>query len=147
MTIVATVSNHAKYQLAKKAIDLSADTLIAILMNDTFAFDKDTHSTLALVTASQLATKNGYTQDTKALTTLSLVEDDADDKAAFTCDNVTWTADATTDATGIGPTGAWCIIDTTTSDDTLICCIDFGTDYTISDGSSLQLQTIAISLT
>ena len=147
MAIVATVSNHAKYQLGKKLIDLSADTLIAILMDNSFAFNKDTHSTLAAVTSSQLATKNGYTQDTKALTTLSWTEDDTNDKGAFTCDNVTWTATAADDATGIGPTGSWCIIDTTTADDTLICCIDFGTDYTISDGSSLQLQTIAISLT
>jgi hypothetical protein len=143
LAITATVSNHAKYQLGKKLIDLSADSLIIILMDDTFAFDKDAHATLADVTASQLATLNGYTQDTKALTTLSWTEDDTNDKGAFTCADTTWTA-----AGGdIGPTGSYIIYDDTTPDDTVICCVDFGTDYTISDGSSIQIQDIAISLT
>ena len=142
MSIVATVSNHAKYQLSKGLVDLSADTLKVILMNTTFTFDKDTHSTLAAVTASQLATGNGYTQDDKTITTQVLTEDDTNDKAIMTCDNVTWTASGG----DIGGTGSFCIYDDTTSDDTIIACVDFGTDYTISDGSSLQLQNIKISL-
>lgn len=146
MAIIATVSNHAKYQLGKKAIDLSADTLIAILMDSSFAFNKDSHATLSDVTANQLATKNGYTQDSKALANLVYTEDDTNDKAVMTCDNITWTATDADDSTGIGPTGSWCIIDTTTSDDTLIACIDFGTDYTVAALSSIQLQTIKVSL-
>ena len=143
MAITVTVSNHFKYQLAKKLIDLSADTLKVILMNTTFAFDKDAHATLADVTVDQLATNFGYTQDTKVLTTVVLTEDDVNDKAVMTCDNPTWTA-----AGGdIGPTGAMIIYDDTTADDTIIACADFGTDYTISDGSSLQPQNVVVSLT
>jgi hypothetical protein len=147
MAITATVSNHAKYQIGKKLVDFSADSFTIILMDSAFTFDKDTHATLADVTANQLATLNGYTQDAKALTTLSWSEDDANDKGAFTCDDVTWTATAADDATGIGPTGSYCIIDTTTADSTVICCVDFGTDYTVASGSSIQIQNIAISLT
>ena len=146
MAVVSTTSNHFKYQLGRKLIDLSTDTLKAILMNSAFTFDKDAHATLADVTASQLATENGYTQDSHTFTTPAWAKDDTNDKGAFTCDNLTITADATTDATGIGPIGSYCIYDATTADDTIICCVDFGTDYTVNDGSSIQLQNVAISV-
>lgn len=142
MAVTLTVSNHAKYQIGKKLIDLSADTLKIILMNNTFAFDKDAHATLADVTASQLSTANGYTQNDKALSTLSWTEDDTNDIGAFTCDDVSWTASGGS----IGPTGAAIIYDDTTSDDTVIGCIDFGTDYTIGDGNSFQITNITMQV-
>jgi len=143
MAVTATVSNHFKFQLASGNIDFDASVYKVILMNTTFAFDKDTDATLADVTADQLSTGNGYTQDTKVLTGVSVTEDDTNDKAAVTWDNATWTASGGS----IGPTGAYIIYDDTTSDDTVVACVDFGTDYTISDGSSIQLQNIAVSIT
>ncbi len=143
MAIVATVSNHGKFQFASGNIDLANDSLKVILMNSTFTFDKDAHATLADVTADQLPTGSGYTQDSKVLANPVLVEDDTNDKAAFTCDDPTWTA-----AGGnIGLAGGACIYDDTTADDTVIAGIDFGVDYLVLDGSSIQLQNIAISLT
>ena len=114
MAVVLTLSNHYKYQLMNGKIDLSADTLKIILMNNTFVFDKDADATLANVTAAQLATANGYTQNDKALTNLALAEDDANDKGHFTCDNPSWTA-----AGGdIGPSGAACLLDFSAISDT-----------------------------
>ena len=55
MAVVVTFSNHVKYQMAIGNINLPGDTLKAILMNTSFAFDKDAHATLADVTASQIA--------------------------------------------------------------------------------------------
>ena len=141
MAIVATLSNHYKAELLKGSIALDGDVLKVILMNTTFAFDKDTHSTLADVTADQLATGSGYTQNNKTLTTVVVTEDDSNDRGQMTCDDVTWTASGG----AIGATGAAIIYDDTTADDTVVGCIDFGTDYTIPDGSSLQLQTIVIN--
>jgi hypothetical protein len=143
MAVVATPSNHFKYQLAKKLIDLSSDTIKIILMNTTFAFNKDSHATLADVTADQLATNYGYAQNNKELANKAVTEDDTNDKCSMTCDDVTWTASGGS----IGPAGAAIIYDDTTADDTVIGCIDFGTDYTIPDGSSLQLQDIEVDLT
>lgn len=140
MAVALTVSNHYKYQLAKKLIDLSTDTLKIILMNITFAFDKDTHATLADVTADQLATGFGYTQNDKTLAGGALVEDDANDKGTYTCDDPVWTASGGS----IGPTGAAIIYDDTTGDDTVIGCIDFGTDYTVPDGTNFSIQNIEI---
>jgi len=142
MAIVCTASNHFKYQLAKKLLDLSADIIKIILMNNTFAFDKDAHAVLSDVTANQLATQYGYTQDNKELANKVVTEDDTNDKCSLTCDDVTWTA-----ASGsIGATGAAILYDDTTADDTVIGCIDFGTDFTIPDGCSFQLQDIEVDI-
>lgn len=140
MAVTLTVSNHYKYQLAKKLVDLSTDTLKIILMNTTFAFDKDAHATLADVTADQLATGYGYTQNDKTLANGALAEDDVNDKGTYTCDDPVWTASGGS----IGPTGAAIIYDDTTADDTVIGCIDFGTDYTITDGTNFSIQNIQI---
>ena len=67
MAITVTVPNHYKYLLKTKQIDESSDTYKIILMNPTFVFDKDSHAELADVTADQLPTGNGYTQNSKTL--------------------------------------------------------------------------------
>lgn len=142
MAVTCTLSNHCKYMLMTKAIDFANDTFKVILLNTTFAFDKDAHATLADVTASQLSTGNGYTQDNKTIANVSVTEDDTNDKGTASWDDVTWTA-----ASGdIGPMGAAIVYDETTSDDTVIGCIDFGADYLIPDGSSLQLTNISFDL-
>jgi len=142
MAITITASNHAKYQILDGKIDLSADTLKVILMNSTFSFDKDADATLSDVTSDQLSSGNGYTQNDKTLSSVTLTEDDTNDRSQMTCDDVTWTASGGS----IGATGGFCIYDDTTSDDTIIAFCDFDTDYTISDGSSIQIQDIIINL-
>jgi hypothetical protein len=139
MAITATVSNHFKYMQATKEIDFEADTFKMILLDTTFAFNPDTHATLADVTGHQLATGSGYTQNDKVLAGVTVTEDDTNNRCSVTWTNVTWTASGGT----IGPTGAAVIYDDTTADDTVIGCIDFGTDYSIADGSSLQFQNLA----
>ena len=141
MAVTTTLSNHYKYQLMKKSIDLSADILKIILMNDTFEFDKDAHATLADVTADQLSTGNGYTQNDKTLDNKVLSEDDNNDEGKMICDDVQWTASGGS----IGPTGAAIIYDDDTLDNTIIGCIDFGVDYTISDESVLIIKNIEIT--
>jgi hypothetical protein len=139
MAITVTLSNHYKYQLANKKIDLAADTLKIILMDDSFVFDKDAHADLAALGSPthELPTGNGYTQQNKALSGGTLTEDDDNDKAVRIFDDITWTASGGS----IGPTGAAIIYDDTTVDKTIIGCVDFGTDYTIPDESSLQIQS------
>jgi uncharacterized protein YtpQ (UPF0354 family) len=94
------------------------------------------------VTADQIATGYGYTQDDKTLTSVSVTEDDVNDRAQFTCDDVTWTASGD----DIGPFGAMIIYDETDANDAVVGCIDFGTDYTIVDGSSWTGQDIVLNL-
>lgn len=141
MATVSTPSNHYKFQKANKQIDLDNDVIKVILMNTTFTFDKDAHATLADVTADQLATGNGYTQDNKTLANQVLTEDDTNDRAVMTADDVTFTASGGT----IGPTGAAILYDDTTSDDTVIGCIDFGVNHEIGDTDSLVISTIVVA--
>lgn len=145
MAVVATLSNHFKFQLASGEIDFDTNTYIIILMDTAFSFDKDTHATLADVTANQISTANGYDQDTKTLAGVALTESDDNDQAEITWDDPTWTA--STGDLGGEAIGTACIIDTTTGDDTLVGCIDFGADYTIPDGSSLKIENIELDLT
>lgn len=143
MSVICTLSNHYKYKLGKKEIDLSADTFGIILMNDTFEFDPDAHATLADVTgspSSELETGNGYTRQTKTMTGGTWTEDDTNARGVRVFDSVSWTA------TGgvIGPVGAAIIYDDSTDDDTVVGCIDFGEDITTLEGATLQIAAPAI---
>ena len=139
MAFTADTSNHYKYVLLNA---VSGHTFRAILMNTTFTFDRDAHATLADVTSDQIATNYGYTQDNKALASVSVTEDDTNDQAQLSCDDVTWVASGG----DIGPFGAMIIYDDTDTNDAVVGCIDFGTDYTIVDGSSWTGQNLFINI-
>ena len=130
---IALSPNHYMFQLMSAKINFASDTMIAILMNDSFEFDIDTHATLANVTANQIATAYGYTQDSHTFTTPALTEDDANDKASYSCDNLTVTASGG----NIGPVGGYMIVDTTTADNTVVANVDFNTLFdSVTDGST-----------
>lgn len=65
MALTATASNHFKYALTRKMLDLSADTIRAILVRNGFVFNKDDHAKLANlkgVLAAQTISINGSFQ-------------------------------------------------------------------------------------
>jgi hypothetical protein len=142
MAVVSTLSNHFKYQLLSGNIDFDDDVFKIILMNTTFAFDKDADATLADVTSDQLDTGNGYTKNDKVLANVSVTEDDVNDMATVTWDSVAWTASGGS----IGPTGAAIIYDDSTGDDTVVGCIDFGEDLTITSTNTLTIKDIEVDL-
>lgn len=145
MAIVATASNHMKYMMATKKIDLAGDVLKAILTKPDFTYNKDTHAlyTDSEVSAGEIAGgNNGYIVGGLTLQNTVVTEDDVNDKAAFTCTDPSWTAVGNP----IGPFGAMIIYDDSTTDKTIICCIDFGVDYTVVPGASFTAQTIKLSL-
>ena len=139
MAIVVTVPNHYKYLLKTKQIDESSDTYKIILMNTTFAYNKDTHAELADVTS---ATGNGYTQNGKTLTGVSVTENDTTDKAETRWANASWIASGGT----IGPSGAAIIYNDTVTGKPIGCCIDFGVDKTAEDGTGLLIETPGLDL-
>lgn len=143
MAVVTTVPNHYKYLLKLKQIDESSDVYKIILMNDSFAFDKDAHAILSGVTSSQLSTGFGYTQNSKELANPVVSESDTNDKASTIWDDVIWTASGGS----IGPAGAAIIYNDTIVEKPIACCIDFGTDFTVLDGFSFLIQAPEIDLT
>ena len=141
MAIVVTLSNHFKYQKNVGNIDFTVsggDVFKIILMNTTFSFDKDAHATLADVTSNQIAGNGGYVQNDKTLSGISISENDTDDRFDATWDDPSWTA---TDGT-FPTTGAAIVYDDTTSDDTVMGCIDFGADHATADGGTLKIEDI-----
>jgi len=145
MAVVSTLSNHFKYMQGTKKIDFENDSIKIILMDTAFAFNKDTHATLADVSASEIATLYGYTQQTKILAGVSVVEDDAGDMLKVTWDDPSWTADG--GDLGGEAVGAAIAYDDDTPDDTVIGCIDFGTNITVPDTIVLQIQDIEFNNT
>ena len=141
----STLSNKMKFLLASKAIDFANDTFKIILMNTGFVFDRDTHHGYADVSAYELATGNGYTQNDKTLSGVTVTEDDTDDRCEVTWDNVQWTAFGGS----IGPTpGAIIFDDTVTSPqaDPIIGYIDFGGDQTQADGGVATIANIEVRI-
>lgn len=146
MAIVASAPNHFKFMLVTKKIDLANDVLKVILLGPNFAFNIDNHATLADIPSDaslgQLPTGNGYIQNSLVLTGVTVTEDNTNNKALFACTDPSWTAVTN----NIGPFGAMIIYDDTTTDDTIVTCVDFGVDYTVVPGASFTAQTIKLSL-
>lgn len=136
------VSNHCKFQLVSGNIDFDTDSFKIILMATGFTFNIDTHATYADVSASELATGNGYTQNTKTLANVAVAEDDTDDRAEVTWDDAVWTASGGS----IGPSPGAIIFDDTSSDDTVIGFIDFVSDQTATDGGTFTVPNIEFRL-
>jgi hypothetical protein len=146
--MASTASNKLKFLLASKIIDFANDSFKIILMDTGFTFNKDTHHGYADVSASELATGFGYTQNTKTLAGVAVTEDDTDDRCEITWSNVTWTAAAGS----IGPTPGAIIFDDTvtaggvTVADPIIGYIDFGGEQTQADGGTATISSIEVRI-
>jgi len=143
MAITTTNSNHFKYQLGVGNIDFANDTFKMILMDTSFTFDKDTHATLGNVTANQIATGNGYTQDSITLVLDGTpTEDDTNDIFSVAFNNVTITAlgGAIEDFTGV------IVYDDTSADKTVLFYTDLDTTISLSDGLSFIASNISIEI-
>jgi hypothetical protein len=129
-----------------KKIDLTnttGDTITAVLMDTGYAFNKDTHATWADVSTDELSNGNGYTTGGQTVTVASITEDDSNDYASAVITDFSWTASGGS----IGPTPGVLIYDNTTSDDTVIGFIAFGSELTITDGSDLLIDNAEIRVT
>jgi len=143
--MASTLANKIRYALATKQIDFATDSFKIILMGTGFTFDKDTHHGYADVSASELATGNGYTQNTKLLAGVVVTENDTTDLAEITWDNVVWTASGGS----IGPTPGAIIFDdtpTTPQADPIVGYIDFGGEQTQADGGAATIANPKVTI-
>jgi hypothetical protein len=144
----STPSNKLKFLLASKIIDFANDSFKIVLMQSGFVFNKDTHHGYADVSASELATGNGYTANTKTLAGVAVTEDDTDDRCEVTWNNVTWTASGG----AIGPTPGAIIYDDSvvaagvTVADPVVGYIDFGGDQTQADGGTATISNVEVRI-
>ena len=142
MAITVYKPNHAKYMISTGGVVLSTDTIKAVLLDTSFTPNIDTHATLSDITANQLSTEYGYTQNNKTVTNQAVTENDTTDKAEWDCDDVTWTASGG----DIGPFQYLAFYSDTSSDDTVLAIIDYGVSYTITDGASFTAKDNQITI-
>ena len=118
---------------AEKEIDLENDSLIIVLLADTYSPSVD-HTQYSDVSGHELATANGYTQKTKALANVTVTDDDANDRANVDCDDISWTA------SGGSITARYAaVIDDSVTDDPLVYLFDFGENKTAGDGTDFKI--------
>ncbi len=136
------VSNNFRILLAGGVPDFNLDTFKIILMSDTFVFNPDSHDIYTDVSASELATANGYTAGGVILSGVAVVQDDVNDRASITWANVSWTASGG----DIGPTSGAIIYDSTVVDSPLVGYIDFGGSFTESDGGIATITNVTVTI-
>ena len=136
------VCQNFLYVMAKGNVDLDTDSLIWILMDTGFVYDRATHHEYADVSASELATGNGYTVKNKAASGISITRNDTLYKVTITWSNPSWTASGG----AIGPSPGAFILDDTVTDDPLICYVDFGGEGTEPDGGVFTISNPTFEL-
>lgn len=143
------VSIRCRKCLAYGDINFATDSFKAILMATGYSFNPDTHVMYADVSANELATGNGYTQNTKTLSGVALAESLVNDRLQVTWADCSWTASSGS----IGPTPGMIIFDDTvtigggaTTADPIIGYIDFSTEVTQQDGGTLYIKNIQLDI-
>jgi hypothetical protein len=120
--------NRFKYNLMKKLIDLDADTIKVILLDNVHAFDAD-DNVLTDVDTNEIpdTSGSGYTTGGETIGTTTVTQDDTNDCATFSGADVTWTSATLSAYHAV-------IYDDTISGDPLIASIDFGGEKSVTSG-------------
>lgn len=118
--------NRAKYNLAKKLMDMSGDTIKVMLLANTYTFNAD-HNVPGDVNSNEIS-GTGYSAGGVALTTKTVTQDDTNDLMKFDADDSSWTTATFTARFAT-------IWDDTIATDDLILTIDFGSDKTVTAGT------------
>jgi hypothetical protein len=112
-------------------------TTTVITVTDSTGMVTETGSGDETLTADdELATGNGYTQDSKTAGTTTVALDNNNNYANCTFPTVTWTASGG----DIGPTPGAIIYDDTHASDVIVGYLDFGGDETRNDTETLDIQ-------
>ena len=136
------VTQNILYLALLGSIDIDTDSLIWILMDSGFTFDQATHHEYADVSASELATGNGYTRATKAAAGVSISRNDTLYKVTVTWSNPQWTASGG----AIGPSPGAFLYDDTVTDDPLLFYIDFGSEGTEPSGGTFTISSPTLEI-
>jgi len=133
MAVTVNWYDHVSEILGDGTLDMDTHTFKIILLNSTHTFNA-AHTQLSEITANQLATGNGYTQDNKALASVTWTQTSG--TSTFDAADVQWTASGG----AIGPARHAVIYDDTATNDEIVCNINFGADKTADDGTTFNIN-------
>lgn len=119
------VYNRYKANLLNKEIDMEADTIKVILLDNSHTFDADNNE-LTDVNTNEIS-GTGYTTGGEIIANITVTQDDTNDKAYFDGDNTAWSTATFSAYHAV-------IYDDTISGDPLIASIDFGGEKDVSAG-------------
>jgi hypothetical protein len=129
------IYNRLKYNLMKKLVDLSTDTIKVMLLTSTHAFNAD-HNVKADIDTNEIS-GTGYTAGGETLANKTVTQDDANDRAVFDADDVSWTSATFT--------ARHAALNDVTATNNLLCSIDFGSDKSVTAGTfTIQWATAGI---
>lgn len=119
------VYNRMKYNAIKKLIDLSADTIKVLLLNNSHSFNPD-HNVNTDVNTNEIS-GTGYTTGGVALASQTVTQDDTNDLAYFDAADSTWTTATFT--------AYHAVLNDVTASNNLLCSIDFGGAKSVTAGT------------
>lgn len=141
------IANYAKGMFLEGQI-ASSDTFKVILMVSGFVFDKDTQQDYSDVSASEVASGNGYTTGGATLAGAAVTVSTTLDNAILAWTTPLWTASGGS----IVASGAIIYDDSTATGDgddytdAIISYIDFGGDITAVNGQILRVNNTNVTL-
>jgi len=121
------IYNRLKYNLAKKLVDLSGDTINVLLLDNSHSFNAD-HNVKSDINANEIS-GTGYSTDGAALSGQTVTQDDTNDLMKFDANDVSWTT-ATFSA-------YHAVLNNVTVSNNLIGSIDFGGVKSVTGGTFL----------
>lgn len=117
--------NRVKYNLMKKLVDFSADSIKVLLLNNSHSFNPD-HNVNTDVNTNEIS-GTGYTTGGLALGSQTVTQDDTNDLAYFDAADATWTTSTFT--------AYHAVLNDVTASNNLIASIDFGGAKSVTSGT------------
>ena len=140
--MAGTIANNFRVLIAQGAVDFDAHTFKAIAMKEGFIFNRATHDLYADVSASEQGTGFGYTVGGVTLSGVAVAQNDTDNRADVTWNNITWTASGG----DVGPLAGVIIYDDSIANDPIVGYIDFGGAYTVADGGTATIANVRVRI-
>ena len=129
------VYNRLKYNLMKKLVDLSGDTIYVALMTSSHSFNA-ANNVWSDVSANETSGA-GYTTNGQTLSGLAVSQDNSNNWGKWTATNVSWGSSTIT--------AAYAVLYDSSVSSNLICCFDFSGNQSSSSGTfTIQWNTNGI---
>lgn len=125
-----TFYNAAKLKIGNGTIDLDTDTFKIMLVTSAYTPDIDADDFRNDVEAAEIS-GTGYTAGGETLTTVTLSQDNVNDRAIWDADNPQWTGATFTFRAAIIYKSNGGL----SSADELVCYNDFGSDQSVTSGT------------
>lgn len=124
------VYNRFKTNLLKGLVDLAGSgshSIYVALLSSSHSFNAD-HNYWTTISGNEVAGTGNYTTGGQVLANKSVTQDDTDDEGVFDADDTTWSSSTITARYAV-------LYDNTLVTKDLICCFDFSSDQSSSNGN------------